>query len=73
MDITQVVVGLGGALALFLTLKGYKFIGGIIGVITQPLWIFMAIDKKLPGVLFISIIYMIVWFYGLLKVDYKKG
>lgn len=62
----QVVIGIFGTLALFLTIKGYKT-GSWIGLATQPFWIFMAIDKQLWGVLMVSLIYAAVWLYGILK------
>jgi hypothetical protein len=64
--ITQVVIGIFGTLALFLTIKGNNF-GSWIGICTQPFWIWMAISNKLYGVLVVSVLYLAVWIYGVVK------
>ena len=66
MDFTQLVIGLLGSLAIFLTLRGHKKLGSVIGIIIQPFWIWMSLDKHLPGVFVVSIIYLVVWIYGAL-------
>jgi hypothetical protein len=63
----QIVIGLLGTLALYLTIKGLVKAGSIIGLVAQPFWILMSIDKELWGVLVVSIAYLGVWCYGLLR------
>jgi hypothetical protein len=64
--IAQVVIGIFGTLALFLTIKGNKF-GSWIGIFTSPFWIWMALSNKLYGVLVVSVLYLAVWIYGVIK------
>jgi hypothetical protein len=67
MDIFQVVIGVLGVLALFYTIRGYTKIGSLIGLISQPFWIVMSLERQLWGVFVVSIAYLGVWIYGLVK------
>jgi hypothetical protein len=69
--LVQSIIGLSGVVALFLTIRGNKW-GCIVGIAGQPFWIFMSIQKKLPGVFVVSIAYLLVFAYGFVtKGDYS--
>jgi nicotinamide riboside transporter PnuC len=62
----QLIIGLLGTLALFLTIKGKK-LGCYIGLLGQPFWIWMSVTNKLWGVLVVSVAYFGVFLYGITK------
>lgn len=62
----QLIIGLLGTTALFLTIRGNKW-GCWVGLIGQPFWIWMSITNKLWGVLVVSVAYLGVFMYGIMK------
>jgi nicotinamide riboside transporter PnuC len=62
----QLIIGLLGTLAILLTIQGEKA-GCYIGLLGQPFWIWMSITNKLWGVLVVSVAYLCVFIYGILK------
>lgn len=66
LAIVQVIIGICGPLALFLSLAG-KRSGLWIGVLSQPFWIYSSIRSGLWGMFIVSIFYLAVWIYQLSK------
>lgn len=65
--ILQIIIGISGCLAIYCLLTNRPKLGSIIGIAGQPFWIILSIYKGLWGVLVVSIAYLVVWTYGLIK------
>lgn len=75
MDLIQLAIGLTGGVAILLsqqsnaTIKKYACIFGLIG---QPFWFWMAIDKELWGVFALNCFYSYSWALGFYNNWIKK-
>lgn len=65
-ELSQIVIGTMGALALWLFLQGNRW-GTAIGLAAQPFWIYAALKHRLWGILLVSFLYAFVWAHAFFK------
>lgn len=69
--IAQIGVAVFGITAIILVAKKNKW-GFVFGLLSQPFWFITAFVNEQWGVLFLSVIYLGTWIYGIYEWFYKE-
>ena len=70
--INQIGITIFGASAIILVARKNKW-GFVLGLASQPFWLMTSYLNKQWGVLFLSVIYVFSWAYGVYEWFYKKN
>lgn len=71
-EIAQVGIVVLGTVSILLVAKKNKW-GFVVGLLSQPFWLYTAYIHNQWGSFLVSIIYTFSWAYGIHEWFYKKG
>lgn len=71
-NISQVAIVILGLSAMVLVSRKCKW-GFVVGLFSQPFWIYTTLYNKQPGLFILSVIYFFIWIYGIYKWFGVKG